>query len=124
VADYTPTAQPGADYTYSASAAVVGGQVLTLTGAGTVGPSAGTTTEPIVGIAAHDAAIGARVNVSRGGVQRPIAAGTIAAGAVVRSAAAGQVTTATTATDNPQSFLGVAIEGTTVGLPLRVAWRA
>jgi hypothetical protein len=122
--DYTETHSPGAHVTYTASGAITGGQVVALVSAGTVATAAGTALEPIVGVACHDQVAGQKVTVARGGVQRPIAAGVIAAGAYVKSAAAGQVTTFVTGTDNPVSCLGVAIEAGTASNPMKIEWRA
>lgn len=90
--DYTPVYQPGATRTYTASAAVTGGQVVEITGAGTVGPSAAGSAK-VVGVAAHDAGIGARVTVHglAGQEHEVTASGAITAGDLVEAAAAGQV---------------------------------
>ncbi len=91
MADYLPLFKPGGSLPYTASAAITGGQVLVVSGSGTVAPSAGASVA-VVGVAGHDAANGDRVTIHRGGVQRSIAAAAVVAGDQLVSAAAGQVT--------------------------------
>lgn len=122
--DYTESHSPGAHVTYTANGAIVGGNVVVLTAALTVTVAAGTANEPVVGVACHDAVSGGKVTVARGGVQRPIAAGVIAVGSYVKSAAAGQVAAFVVGTDNAVAALGVALEAGTASNPLKVAWRA
>lgn len=63
MADYTPVFAGGAlPFTLTTSATVTGGQVLEVTATGTVGPATAATVKP-VGVAAHDAASGARVTI-------------------------------------------------------------
>lgn len=90
MADYSPKFKPGADITLTASAAVVGGQLLAVTGVNSVGPTGGATAA-WAGVARQDAATGEKVVVTRGGVQKIVAAGAITAGARVAAAAAGRV---------------------------------
>jgi hypothetical protein len=120
--DYTESNAPAWHRTYTASAAITGAALVVLTAANTVTTAAGTANEPVVGIAAHDAASGDTVTVARGGIQRPIAAGTITLGSYVKSAASGQVTTFVVGTDNPVAALGIAIEAGTATNPVRVLW--
>ncbi len=89
--DYLPLFKPGASLSYTASAAITGGQVLVVSGSGTVAPSAGASVA-VLGVAAQDVANGDRVTIHRGGVQRSTAAAVIAAGDQLVSAVAGQVT--------------------------------
>lgn len=90
--DYVPLYKPGQAITRQASAAITGGQVVVVTGDGTVGPSAAASAA-FVGVAAFDAAVGDQVTVHKGGVQRPVASGAVAAGDIVVTAAAGRVVT-------------------------------
>jgi predicted RecA/RadA family phage recombinase len=90
--DYLPKFKPGQAITRTASAAITGGQVVVVTGSGTVGPSTAIT-HAFVGVAAHDAAIGQEVTVFKGGIQRPLASAAITAGDIVVCAAAGRVVT-------------------------------
>ena len=71
-ADIWPTTPPvftgdSLPFTSTTSAAVTGGQVLIVTGSGTVGPAAAAS-GLVVGVAAHDAANGAQVTVWPPGV--------------------------------------------------------
>ena len=63
MADYTPiwTLNLSA-FTSTASAAIIGGQQVEVSGTGTVGPAAADSVK-VVGVAAHDAATGGRVTV-------------------------------------------------------------
>jgi hypothetical protein len=97
MADYLPLFKPGQDITSTLSAACTGGQLLVVSGSGTVAPSS-VATGAWVGVAAFDAASGARVAVHKGGVQRLIATGAIAAGDQVVPAANGTVSTLAAAT--------------------------
>jgi hypothetical protein len=83
----------GLAVTRKASADITGGQMVAVTGAGTVGP-AGAAADNWVGVAAFDAKSGESVTVHSGGVQRPIASAAISAGDLVVTAASGKVATA------------------------------
>lgn len=126
MADYTPIAVPGSAFTLNASAAITGGQVVAISGSGTVAP-AGATSGAVVGVAAFDAASGADVLVYTGFiVHESIASGTVTAGDQIASAATGQVATlapaaAATAADinNARAILGVALTTATTGNKVR-----
>lgn len=90
--NYLPVLKPAETMTSTTSAAVTGGQVLVVSGSGTVAPSSAAT-HAVVGVAAFDAASGAQVTVHKGGVQRVTASGAITAGDRVMAAAGGAVAT-------------------------------
>jgi len=92
MADYTPVFNPGTSYTSTASVAITGGQLLMVTGVDTVGPAAAASVA-YVGVAAHDAAVGARVTVHSGvgQIHRTTSTGAITAGQQVQCGAAGVV---------------------------------
>lgn len=91
MADYLPLFKPGEAIHYAASAAITGGQLVEVTGTGTVGPAAAGSIK-VVGVAAFDAASGERVTIFCGGVQRVnAAAGGVTAGDVLQAGAAGTV---------------------------------
>jgi hypothetical protein len=73
----------GSPITYTASAAIVGGQVVEVTGNMTVGPAASASTK-VVGVAGNDAANTALVQVYRSGIHDLTADGAIAAGDQVK----------------------------------------
>ena len=83
-------AAPG--ITFTADAAITAGQVLYVSAARQVTPTAGANAA-VIGIAAHDAADGDKVLVLVGGVVKVVASAAISAGALVVSAAAGKVAT-------------------------------
>jgi hypothetical protein len=89
VVDYTPVYIQGQVITETASTAVLGRDLLEVTGSGTVGtvvPGA-TPSVKVVGVAAEDAASGARVTFfCRGPVHESIADGVITAGDLLVSA--------------------------------------
>jgi hypothetical protein len=117
VADYTPVYAAGSlPLTKTASAAVTGGQVVETTTTGSVGP-AGAGSVKSIGVAAHDAAIGARVTVwPLAAVEHEVtvvAAGTVTVGDGVITGAAGTVNT---------SGVGVAAAaGTLIGIATTTA---
>ncbi len=92
MADYLPIYKPGQAITLKASAAITGGQLVEVTGSGTVGP-AGAASTKVVGVAGFTAAINDNVTIFTGGVQHAVAAGAITAGDVVQAGAAGTVAT-------------------------------
>lgn len=125
MADYTPVYSGGVQpWTATTSGAVVGGNVLVVSGNGTVGV-AGADSALVCGVAANDTASGGRVTVwpIEGCIHELVASGAIAALAVVSSDAAGQVHTAVaggamTAGTN-SAVIGVALT-TAAGSPLKL----
>lgn len=121
---YIPRYAAGAPpITLKCSAAVVAGQVVEVTGDGTVGP-AGAASRKAIGVAGQSgSAVNDLITVYLfGDVHVLVASGTIAAGDQVGTAAAGAVVTvaAGTTSDIERSLVGVALEGTTNGLTTRV----
>lgn len=91
--------------TGTASATITGGQLLVVSGNGTVGP-AGATAANVIGVAAFDAANTDRVSYfPRGKVHVSTASGAITAGARVDSGASGTVASGTSSLTN----LGIAL---------------
>jgi predicted RecA/RadA family phage recombinase len=116
MAEYLPHRTEG-PITTTASAAVTAGQLLAVTGSGTMGP-AGAASNAWIGVAMYDAPSGGKVSVSIEGVQLLTASATIAAGDSVVAAAAGQIVTA--ATPASDVFVGKALTGGTVGQLVQV----
>jgi hypothetical protein len=115
MADYTPVFSGGAKpFTATTSAAVTGGRVLEVSGNGTVA-QAGAGSLVAVGVAAHDAASGAKVSVwpLDNVVHELSAPGAITAAAGVITAANGEVATAAVAT--------AAAAGTLIGIAATTA---
>jgi len=113
MADYLPIFKPGQGFTLKASAAITGGQIVEMTGSGTVGPAAAASTK-VVGVAGFDAAINDAVTIYAGGVQHCIASGGVTAGDVVQAAAAGAIATGAVAP------LGIALATALTGADVRV----
>lgn len=90
MAEYLPKFIPGQAITLTASTKIEGGQLLEVTGAGTVGV-AGADSAKVVGVAGFNTSSGDRLTIYRGGVQRLVAAGAITAGAAVYAADNGQI---------------------------------
>ena len=88
MAEYLPIYKPGQAITLKASATITGGQLVEVTGSGTVGP-AGLASTKVVGVAAFDAVNNDDVTIFASGVQHATASGAITAGDVVQAAAAG-----------------------------------
>lgn len=100
--------------TGTASATITGGQVLAVTGSGTVGP-AGAASAAVIGVAAFDAGTGARVSyLPRGKVHISAASGAITAGDRVNAGAAGTVATGVAALTNIGVALTTAADGASV----------
>lgn len=123
MADYSPVYAAGAlPYTKTASATITGGQVVETTTTGAVGPAAAGSLKSI-GIAAHDAASGARVSVwPLANIEHEIvvvAAGTVTVGDGVIAGTAGTVNTAAVATAAAAGTL-IGIATTTATAPNKV----
>lgn len=119
MAGYLPIYKPGEAITSKASAAITGGQLVAVSGANTVATSGANATN-WVGMAAFDAAVNDSVTIFCGGVQYPIASGTVTAGDMVAAGAAGTVATAATPTTG--QLVGVALSTATTGNRVRVAF--
>jgi Uncharacterized conserved protein (DUF2190) len=132
MADYTPVYVEGECLTSTASAAVKGGDVLEVSGSGTVAPitPSATPSLKVVGIAQADCPSGGRVSIwARGPVHESVADGSVTAGdqlvtatnanRQVRSLAA--VTTPTAAdVVGTRAILGIAL--TSVADNAKVRW--
>lgn len=113
---YEPKFLYGDVITGTASATITGGQLLVVSGNGTVGP-AGATAANVVGVAASDAAANAKVAYfPQGKVHVSTASGAITAGARVDSGAAGTVASGVSSLTN----IGVAL--TTAADTAAVEW--
>jgi hypothetical protein len=92
MAEYLPLHDDGDSITRQASATITGGQMVMVSGSGTVATAtAGVSTW--LGVAAADAVSGDNLTVFTSGVQRITASGTVTAGDLVVTAASGQVAT-------------------------------
>lgn len=92
MADYTPVALPGTAYTFTATGALVGGDLVGMSGALTVTKVSSAASLAYVGIAGHDTAIGSKVTVYLAKmINESVAEGTVTAGdQLVSSAVAGR----------------------------------
>jgi hypothetical protein len=105
VADYLPKFKPGQATTRVATGTIIGGLMVTVAGA--VAAADSTTW---MGVASKDAITGQTFGVYSEGVQYPTAAGAISAGAPLKCAANGQVTTWVDGTDAYSRYIGIALE--------------
>jgi predicted RecA/RadA family phage recombinase len=124
MADYTPKFLPGQNVTYSAGAAITGGQVVYLSAAGTCLLTAAAHAN-VLGVATRDVASGELLAVSRGGVQRCTSGAAIAVGDPLKSAATGRVVPFVVGTDAETLRIGFAL--TAVGAAaasVDVQWKA
>lgn len=124
--EYVPVFKPGQAITLKASAPITGGQIVVVTGVGTVGPADANAVNWI-GVASNDAATNDNVTIYADGVQSVTTSGTVTAGDLVVCAAAGAVSTLAavttpTAADvtNTRGIVGVALSTATTGLKVRV----
>ena len=121
MADYSPVYSGGAiPVTFTTSAAVTGGQVLAVSATGTVAPS-GAASVIAIGVAAHDAASGAKVTVwpLANVVHELVATGTITAADGIAAVAAGAIQTVAVGTGAAAgSLIGIAL--TTATNPAKV----
>jgi hypothetical protein len=91
MADYVPLFKPGQSFTSTvATTAVVGGRLVEVNGVSTVGP-AGAASVKVCGVAAFDAAVGEKVTLFNGGVQRLTASTAVTAGDNLAATATGKV---------------------------------
>lgn len=122
MADYTPIHSGGAiPFTSQASATITGGQLVSISGNNTVAPS-GAAAIIVCGVAAHDAASGAKVTVwpLKNVTHEITSTGTIAAGDGIVSGAAGVAATAAIATAAAAgTLLGKALNAATGGAVVR-----
>lgn len=129
MSDYLPVFLPGTAVTLTASAAITGGQLLAVSGSGTVAPAAAGSAA-YIGVAASDAASGARVTVyPRGVIHETVADGDITAGAQLQTGATGKIKALAAAAANAaaditaaRSLVGVAL--TTATDTNSVRWMA
>lgn len=121
MSDYTPVFTPGQTVSLTASGTIVGGQLVEVSGNGTVAAAAAGSTKAI-GVAAFDVATGARVTVHIGKVvQEATASGAVNAGDMLAAAANGQV--AASATPAVGAQIGVAITTAASGAKVRYVTR-
>ncbi|WP_101791023.1 capsid cement protein [Nonomuraea indica] len=129
MSDYLPIFTPAETATFTTSAAVTGGQLLAVSGNGTVAPAAAGSASWI-GVASGDATSGARVTVfCRGTVHESTASGAITAGAQLATGAAGTVASLAAAAgatagdiNSARGVIGVAL--TTAADAAKVRWMA
>lgn len=96
MSDYIPKFTPGAAVTYTATADIIGGRLVEVTGPRTVSHAAAASTKA-VGLAARDTEAGESVLVHHlnGQVHRMVTSAAVVAGARVAATAGGRVATAT-----------------------------
>lgn len=104
--DYAPL-HKGQSITRKASGTIAGGQLVIVSGTGTVAASSAAAATAL-GVAAFDAATNDNVSIETGGVQKLIASGAITAGNTVEPATAGKVAAHTNGT-NDVNICGVAL---------------
>lgn len=113
MAEYLPLFTPGKAVTRQASATITAGQLVIVTGSGTVGPGTAAT-HLWVGVAGNDALNGDDVLVFCEGVQRISNTGGVTAGQLVEAATAGTIATHTNGT-NDFNVVGLALTTATAG---------
>ena len=126
MSDYSPVYAAGVlPFTMTTSGAVTGGQVLVASGVSTVA-AAGAGSVVAVGVAAHDAASGAKVTIwpLNNVIHEIVATGTVTALDGIATAAAGTVATVVIATGAAAgSLIGTALTTATTPNQVRVIGR-
>jgi predicted RecA/RadA family phage recombinase len=118
MAEYLPLHDEGDSITRAASAAITGGQLVVVSGSGTVA-AASAASASWLGVAAFDASSGDNVTVYASGVQRLVATGTVTAGQLVEAATNGTVATHTNGTSD-FNVVGLALTTATAGNAVEV----
>jgi hypothetical protein len=119
MSEYVPIYLPGDAIPVTLSATASGGQLLAVSGNGTVAPSSAASGKA-VGVAAFDGVSGDKVTMfGRGPVHRLTASGTVTAGDLVEPAASGAVATHAAGTNDAYVF-GVALTTATTGNPVEI----
>jgi hypothetical protein len=114
MSEYLPLHDEGDSFTRVASAPVTGGQIVIVSGSGSVAPSTAAS-NAWLGVAAFDGVSGDQVTVYAGGVQRCIAGtGGVTAGNQVEAAAGGTVVTHTNGTADV-NIVGLALTTVAAG---------
>jgi hypothetical protein len=120
MAEYLPLYKPGQAITRQASATITAGQLVRVSGSGTVA-AVSAASDDWLGVAGFDAVSGDKVTVFMGGVQRCVCTGTVTQGELVEGATAGTVATHTNGT-NDVNVVGLALTTATVGNLVEVAF--
>lgn len=116
--EYLPAKAPGSDLTFTASAAVTGGQLVRVSGSGTAAPVSAASADWL-GVAAYDTGNGANVTVFTGGVQLLTTTGAVTAGQNVEGAAGGTVAAHTNGTADA-NVVGLALTSAAGGAKVSV----
>ena len=119
MAEYLPILTPGAMGSKTASATITGGQVLIVSGSGTVAPSSAASSA-VLGVAGHDAASGTRVMYYTAGEHESTAVGAITAGQTLAAAAGGGV--APLGAGTIDQMIGIATTTAANGAKVRWQW--
>lgn len=130
MADYVPILLDADSFTSTASATITGGQIVAVSGSGTVAP-AGASALNWIGVAAQDTASGALVTLFGGdSIHNLVASGTVTAGDLVVCGAAGTVATLAAVTTptagdvtGTRALVGVALTTATTGNKVRILVR-
>jgi hypothetical protein len=115
--DYTPVFLGTLPVTFTASAAIVGGRPVEITGDMTVAEAAAGSSK-VVGIAAFDCPSGQKLTVHtlRGSIEEVAVAAAVVAGDPLKAAGNGQVTKFVVGTDPEPARIGLCVKGqATVG---------
>ena len=119
MSEYLPLHDEGNSYTRVASASITGGQVVIVSGSGSVAPATAAS-NAWLGLAGFDASTGDQITVYSGGVQRCIAGtGGVTAGTQVEAAAGGTVVTHTNGTSDVNA-VGLALTTVAAGTVVEV----
>lgn len=121
MSDFLPVYEDADRLSYTAGAAITGGQVVEFTAADTVSPTGGVSNK-VAGVALYDAPSGGLVTVTRTGVCELVTTGNVAVGDAIGSSTAGGVATVVSPT-NPFGVIGLATRAATSPAPVRIHLR-
>jgi hypothetical protein len=121
MSDFLPVYEDADRLSYTAGAAITGGQVVEFTAADVVSPTGGVSNK-VAGIALMDAATGQQVTVTRTGVAELVTTANVAVGDAIGSSTAGGVATVVSPT-NPFGVIGLATRAATAPAAVRVQLR-
>jgi hypothetical protein len=119
MAEYLPITKPGQAETAKLSGTVTGGQLIAVSGDGTVGV-AGAASTAVVGVAGFDGVVNDNITYFSGGTQSLKASGAITAGSPVIAGALGTVVASATPPAGQQ--IGVAKTTAADTAQVRVQW--
>lgn len=115
--DYAPIAVPGGTWSFTTTTAVVGGDLVEITGSNTVGKVGTLASSKFIGVAGHDASVGTKLTVIMAHpIHESVADGAVAAG--------DQLTTTNTANRQVKTLAATNVNVDVTGTPTEASIEA